>query len=260
MTAHNGREASGTQGAEKSKYDVNSATAPPDGDAETNKKKATKEAKGQKKRGANDDGKTAKKSHIRSSAEGNNNEDKAAGGAIGAPGDGERSTAHKDREASGTQGAEKSKNDIDSTTTPPDGNAETNEKKATKEAKGRKKRGANNDGKTAKKSHIRSSAEGDDKEDKAIGANGAPGDGERSTAHNGREASGTPQGTGSKNDVNGATTPPDGDAETNEQGAEDTGHNEQGANEKSQGTSTSNDCSRGNKSSLSLDQSMQTPV
>ncbi len=65
-----------------------------------------------------------------------------------------------------------------------------------------------------------------------------------------------------KNDVDGATTPPDGDAETNEQGAgEDTGHNEQGANEKSQGgTSTSNDCSRDNESSLSLDLSMQTPV
>jgi hypothetical protein len=54
--------------------------------------------------------------------------------------------------------------------------------------------------------------------------------------------------------------PPDGNAETNEQGAEDTGHNEHGANEKSQGTSTSNNCSRGNESSLSLDLSMQTPV
>ncbi len=71
----------------------------------------------------------AKKSHIRSSAEGNNDEDKAAGGANGAPGDGERSTAHNGREASGTQGAEKSKNNVNSATTPPDGDAETNERK-----------------------------------------------------------------------------------------------------------------------------------
>ncbi len=72
----------------------------------------------------------------------------------------------------------------------------------TKEAKGRKKRGANDDGKMAKKSHKRSSAEGDNDEDKAAGA----------------------------------TTPPDGNAETNKQEAEDTGHSKQGANEKSQGT------------------------
>ncbi len=111
----------------------------------------------------------------------------------------------------------------------------------------------------ATKSQKRSSAEGNNNEDKATGANGAPGDNEHLTAPNGCEASGT-QGAGSKNDVNGATTPPDGDAETNKQGAEDTGHNEQGANEESQGTSTSNDCSRGNESSLSLDQSMRTPV
>ncbi len=76
-----------------------------------------------------------------------------------------------------------------------------------------------------KKSHIRSSAEGNDKEDKAVGANGAPGDGERLTAHNGHEASGTPQGAGSKNDVDGATTPPDGNAETNEQGVSDLRYN-----------------------------------
>jgi hypothetical protein len=213
----------------------------------------TREAKGQKKRGANDNGNTAKKSHKRSSAEGNNDEDKAAGGANGAPGDGECSMAHNGREASGTQGAEESKNDVDSATTPPDGDAETNESSlSTKDkAKGRKKRGANDSGNTAKKSHIRSSAEGYNDEDKAVGANGAPRDGERSTTHNGREAASGTQGAGSKNNNNGATTPPNGDAETNEQGAgEDTGHNKQGANEKSQeGTSTSNNCSCGNESS-----------
>ncbi len=59
----------------------------------------------------------------------------------------------------------------------------------TREAKGQKKRGANNDGNTARKSHKWSSTEDNDDEDKiAGGANGAPGDGERSTAHNGREA------------------------------------------------------------------------
>ncbi len=96
----------------------------------------TREAKGRKKRGANDNGNTARKSHKWSSAEGDDNEDKVAGGANGALGDGERSTAHNGREASGTQGAEESKNDVNSATTPPDGDAETNEKKATKEAKG----------------------------------------------------------------------------------------------------------------------------
>ena len=96
----------------------------------------TREAKSQKKRGANDNGNTAKKSNKWSSAEGDKDEDKAAGGTNGAPGDGKRSTAHNGREASGTQGAEESKNDIDSARTPPDGNAETNKKKATKEAKG----------------------------------------------------------------------------------------------------------------------------
>ncbi len=39
----------------------------------------------------------------------------------------------------------------------------------------------------------------------------------REVAHNDRKALGTPQGAGSKNDVDRATTPPDGDAETNEQ-------------------------------------------
>ncbi len=198
----------------------------------------TKEAKGWKKRGANNDGKTAKKSHKRSSTEGYDDENKAAGA-----------------------------------TTPPDGNAETNEQEAedtghSKQganeksqgtSKGQNKCNANDNGKTVTKSQKRSSAEGDNDEDKAAGANGAPGDNKRLMAPNGCEASGT-QGAGSKNDVDSATTPPDGDAETNEQGAEDTGHNEQGANEKSQGTSTSNNCSCGNESSLSLDQSMQTPV
>jgi hypothetical protein len=224
----------------------------------------TREAKGRKKRGANNDGNTAKKSHKRSSPEGNDDEDKPAGGANGVPGDGKRSTAHNGREASGTQGAEESKNDVDSATTPPDGNAETNESSlSTKdEAKGQKKRGANKGGNTAKKIHVWSSAEGNKDEDEAVGANGAPGDSKRSTTHNGRKAASGTQGAGSKNDVDGATMPPDCDAETNEQGAgEDTGHNKQGANEKSQGgTSTSNDCSRGNESSLSLDQNMQTPV
>ncbi len=175
------------------------------------------EAKGRKKRGANNDGNTPKKSHKRSSAEGDDNDDKPKGGTNGAPGDGDRLTAHNGRKASGTQGAEESKDDVDSATTPPDGNAETTKNKATKEAKGRKKQSANNDGKTAKKSHIRSSTEGNDDEEKEVSANGAPGGRKRSTAHNGRKASGTPQGAGSKNDVDQATTPPDGDAETNKQ-------------------------------------------
>ncbi len=101
--------------------------------------------------------------------------------------------------------------------TPPDGNAETTENKAIKEAKGRKKQSANDDGITTKKSHIRSSTEGDNDEEKEVGANGAPGGCERSTAHNGGKALGTPQGARSKNNVDRATTPPDGDAETNEQ-------------------------------------------
>jgi hypothetical protein len=72
-------------------------------------------------------------------------------------------------------------------------NQQNNDRQSkTMEAKGRKKRGANNDCNTPKKSHKRSNAEGDDDDDKAKGgANGAPGDGDRSTAHNGREASGT---------------------------------------------------------------------
>jgi hypothetical protein len=156
----------------------------------------TTEAKGQKERGANNDGNTPKKSHKRSSVEGDDDDDKAKGGTNGAPGDGDRSTAHNGREASGTQGTEESKDDVDRATTPPDGNAETNENKATKEAKSRKKRGAK-----AKKIHIRSSTEGDDNEEKEVGANGAPGGCERSTAHNGRKALGTPQGTGSKNET-----------------------------------------------------------
>jgi hypothetical protein len=148
-----------------------------------------------------------KKSHKRSSTEGDDNDDKAKGGANGAPGDGDRSTAHNGREASGTQGAEESKDNVNSVRTPPDGDAETNENKATKEAKGQKKRGANNDGKTAKKSHVRSSTEGDDDEEKEVGANGAPGNRGRSTVHNGCKALGTPQGAGSKNNIDRATTP-----------------------------------------------------
>ncbi len=127
-----------------------------------NRQSKTTEAKGQKKRGTNNNGNTPKKSHTRSSAEGDNDDDKPKGGANGAPGDGDRLTAQNGREASGTQGTEESKDDVDSATMPPDGDAETTKNKATKEAKGRKKQSANNDGKTAKKSHIRSSTEGND--------------------------------------------------------------------------------------------------
>ncbi len=81
---------------------------------------------------------------------------------------------------------------------------------------------------------------------------------ERSTAPNGRKASST-QGAGTKNNVNGTTPSPDGNAEHNEQGAEDADPNKQGVNEKSQETSRSNKRSA-NESSLSHDSSMQTPV
>ncbi len=67
------------------------------------------------------------------------------------------------------------------------------------------------------------------------------------------------QGAGTKNNIDGATTSPDGDAEHNKQGAEDADPNEQGANEKSQETSRSNKRSA-NESSLSHDSSMQTLV
>jgi hypothetical protein len=52
---------------------------------------------------------------------------------------------------------------------------------------------------------------------------------------------------------------PDGDAEHNEQGAEDADPNKQGANEKSQEILRSYERSA-NESSLSHDSSMQTPV
>jgi hypothetical protein len=78
------------------------------------------------------------------------------------------------------------------------------------------------------------------------------------TAPNGRKASST-QGAGTKNNVNGATPSPDGDAEHNDQEAKDADPNKQGANEKSQETSRSNEHSA-NESSLSRDSSMQTPV
>ena len=78
------------------------------------------------------------------------------------------------------------------------------------------------------KSRKRSSAKGDNNEDEAAGAKGAPGGHERSTAPNSRKASST-QGAGTKNNVDGTTTSPDGDAEHNKQGAEDADPNEQGA-------------------------------
>jgi hypothetical protein len=117
---------------------------------------------------------------------------------------------------------------------------------------------ANNDGKTTTKSCKRSSAKGDNNEDKAAGVKGAPGGHERSTAPNSRKASST-QGAGTKNNVDGDMPSPDGNAEHNEQGAEDADPNKQGANGKSQGTSRSNESSA-NESSLSHDSSMQTPV
>ncbi len=91
----------------------------------------------------------------------------------------------------------------------------------------RKEHSAIDGGNTPKKT----SAGGDDNEDKATGGanDGSPGDLESLTTHNSREAasSGT-QGAESKNDVNGATTLPDGNAETNKQEAgKDAGHNEQ---------------------------------
>ncbi len=108
------------------------------------------------------------------------------------------------------------------------------------------------------KSHKRSSAEGNNDEDKAAGAKGAPVGHERSTAPDGRKASST-QGAGTKNNVDGTMPSPDGHAEHSEQGAEDADPNEQGANEKSQETLRSNERSP-NESSLSHDSSMQTPV
>jgi hypothetical protein len=75
---------------------------------------------------------------------------------------------------------------------------------------------------------------------------------------NGHKASST-QDAGTKNNVNGATPSPDGNAEHIKQGAEDADPNEQGANEKSQETSRSNKRSA-NESSLSHNSSMQMPV
>jgi len=117
---------------------------------------------------------------------------------------------------------------------------------------------ANDNGKTTTKSRKRSSAEGHIDEDKAAGAKRAPGGHERLTVPNGCKASST-QGAGTKNNVDGTTPSPDGDAEHNDQGAKDADPNEQGANEKSQETSRSNKRSA-NESSLSHDSSMQMPV
>jgi hypothetical protein len=117
---------------------------------------------------------------------------------------------------------------------------------------------ANNNGKTTTKSRKRSSAKGDNNEDEAAGAKGAPGGHEHLTAPNGRKASST-QGAGTKNNVDSAAPSADGDAEHNEQGAEDADPNKQGANGKSQETSRSNKRSA-NESSLSHDSSMQMPV
>ena len=88
---------------------------------------------------------------------------------------------------------------------------------------------AKDDGKRTTKSRKRSSAKGHIDEDEAAGAKGAPGGHERSTVPNGRKASST-QGAGTKNNVDGAAPSPDGNAEHNEQGAEDADPNEQGAN------------------------------
>ncbi len=77
---------------------------------------------------ANDDGKTTTKSRKQSSAEGDNDEDKAAG-TKGAPGGHEHSTAPNDRKASSTQGAG-TKNNVDSATPSPDGDVEHNEQGA----------------------------------------------------------------------------------------------------------------------------------
>ncbi len=117
---------------------------------------------------------------------------------------------------------------------------------------------ANDDSKRTTKSPKRSSAKGDNDEDEAAGAKGAPGGHKRLTVPNGHKASST-QGAGTKNNVNSATPSPDGDAEHNKQGAEDADPNKQRANEKSQETLRSNKHSA-NESSLSRDSSMQTPV
>jgi hypothetical protein len=117
---------------------------------------------------------------------------------------------------------------------------------------------ANDDGKTMTKSRKRSSAKGNNNEDKAAGAKRAPGGHERSTVPNRRKTSST-QGVGTQNNVAGATPSPDGDAEHNAQGAEHADPNEQGANDKSQETSKSNKRST-TESSLSHDSSMQTQV
>jgi hypothetical protein len=77
---------------------------------------------------ANNDGKTTTKSHKWSSAEGHINEDKAAG-AKGAPGGHERSTAPNGRKVSSTQGAG-TKNNVNSATPSPDGDAEHNDQGA----------------------------------------------------------------------------------------------------------------------------------
>ncbi len=76
------------------------------------------------------------------------------------------------------------------------------------------------------KSRKQSSAEGDNDEDEAAGAKGAPGGHECSTAPNGHKASST-QGAGTKNNVDGTTPSPDGDAEHNNQGAKDADPNKQ---------------------------------
>jgi hypothetical protein len=117
---------------------------------------------------------------------------------------------------------------------------------------------ANNNSKTTTKSRKRSSAKGNNDEDKATGTKEAPGGHECSTAPNSRKASST-QSAGTKNNVDGATPSPNGNAEHNKQGAEDADPNKQGANEKSQETSRSNERSA-YESSLSHDSSMQVPV
>jgi hypothetical protein len=97
---------------------------------------------------------------------------------------------------------------------PKDNGQSANNAQSRKKCKGalRDTCSANDDGKTTTKSRKRSSDEGDNNEDEAAGAKGAPGGHKRSTASNGRKASNT-QGAGTKNNVNSATPSPDGDAE-----------------------------------------------
>ena len=102
--------------------------------------------------------------------------------------------------------------------------------------KGRKKRSASYDGNTGDKSHKRLSAEGDEDKNKNAGTNGAPGDGKRFKATNGRDTSSTKG--------NGATTPHDCDAETNLQKDADTHSSTEGNDDKNKVACTNDDNKR----------------